>query len=63
MQRADGSEPIGDHRFWTAPAGFLGMRVVKTPVLRHTDYQLYIAVHHPAAIVIDSITVSAPLAF
>ncbi len=54
---ADGAPPLGDHRFWTAPEGHTGMRVLKTPAITAPDAVFYLNLHGRAAILIDQINI------
>jgi len=59
LRPAKGGQPLGDHRFWSAPDGHVGTRILKVPPLKRDDYVFFVAVHGPAAIVIDQINIQA----
>ncbi len=50
--------PLGDHKFWTAPNGFTGVRVLQVPPPRQDGNVLYIALRRPAAVIIDQIQIA-----
>ncbi len=63
VRPAGGGEPLGDHRFWGAPNGHIGTRILKVPPLKRDDYVFFIAVHGQAAIVVDQIDVQTLKAY
>jgi hypothetical protein len=57
FRRGD-DRPIGDHRCWTAPADYLGRRVLQIEPLAHEDYMFYMKIKGAARIVVDDLQVS-----
>lgn len=58
LSRADGSELIGDHRRWSAPADYLGRRVLHIDPLDHDDYKFYVKIKGAARIAVDDLRIS-----
>lgn len=54
---ADGGQAVGHRRVWTAPAGYVGTRVIPVPPQSTGDYIFFIDVHGQASIVIDQIDI------
>jgi hypothetical protein len=50
--------PMGDHRCWTAPKGYLGVRFLQVPPSAHDGNVLYIATRIPSAIVVDQVQIA-----
>lgn len=54
-----GGPPLGEHRFWGAPAGHAGVRILKVPALGAPDYVIYVAIHGRAAVILDQLNIHA----
>ncbi|MBI4579774.1 MAG: hypothetical protein HY718_08735 [Planctomycetes bacterium] len=50
--------PLGDHRCWTAPNGYLGSRILQVPPPSKDGNTFYVATRRPSAIVIDQIQIA-----
>lgn len=52
-----GGPPLGTHRYWGAPDGHVGTRVLKVPPPGGSDHVFYISIHGRAAVAIDLINI------
>jgi len=61
VRPALGGDSLGDHRRWTAPAGHAGSRILQVPGPPQDGNVMYIAIHSPAAIVVDAVQIALVL--
>jgi hypothetical protein len=60
VRPAKGGQAVGEHRFWGAPDGYIGIRILKVPPLGQPDCVIYLAIHGRAALIVDQINVQTP---